>query len=416
VSVAALDRTFTRTDKFPGWWVVGACFVLMTMQAGVGFYGLAVFLNAFSNELGWTVASISLATTVFFFVGGIAGLGVAKLIARHDVRIIILFGAALNAVCVLLLGYVSDRWQLYLIYALYAVGWVAVGQGPATTVVTRWFHAKRTSALAVASTGMSVGGIVVTPVVKWLVDGMGIGGATPWLAVIWLVSVVPVTVLFVRPDPQRYGWMPDGERSTSTESPVVSGIGLAEATQTKFFRALSVGYFFAFFSQVGGIQQLVKMVEERTTAGTATAALMVLSVMSIIGRFGAQAIITRFNTMRFTVVLASMQGFSFVILAFSEGTVGLMVGAAVFGITIGNLLMMQSLLVADRFGVFDFPRISARIALVATVGMAVGPFALGWLRDNAGGYATSYVVAALCSSIAVGVFSWATTDSESFHD
>jgi cyanate permease len=143
---------------------------------------------------------------------------------------------------------------------------------------------------------------------------------------------------------------------------------------------------------------------------------MVLSIMSIIGRFGAQAIITRFNTMRFTVVLALMQGLSFVILAFSNGTVGLMVGSAVFGITIGNLLMMQSLLVADRFGVLDFPRISARIALLATVGMAVGPFALGWLRDNAGGYATSYVVAALCSSVAVGVFSWALTDSESFHD
>lgn len=416
MNVALLDRTFTRTDKFPGWWVVGACFVLMTMQAGVGFYGLAVFLNAFSNELGWTVSSISLATTVFFFVGGVTGLGVAKMTARYDVRIIIVSGAVLSATCVLLLGQVTQRWQLYVVYALYAVGWVAVGQGPATTVVTRWFHAKRTAALAVASTGMSVGGIVVTPVVKSLVDGRGISGATPWLALLWLVSVVPVTLLLVRPYPQPYGWMPDGVRSTADGTVVMRGITLSEATRTKFFRALSFGYFFAFFSQVGGVQQLVKMVEERTDAGTATAALMVLSVMSIIGRFGAQAIITRFNTMRFTVLLALMQGLSFVILAFSDGTAGLMIGSAVFGITIGNLLMMQSLLVADRFGVLDFPRISARIALVATVGMAVGPFALGWLRDNAGGYATSYVVAALCSSVAVGVFSWAITDSESFHD
>jgi MFS family permease len=416
VSVAVLDRTFTRTDKFPGWWVVGACFVLMTMQAGVGFYGLAVFLNAFSNELGWTVSSISLATTVFFLVGGVAGLLVAKLIAKYDVRIIILSGAVLSATCVLLLGQVTERWQLYVVYALYAIGWVAVGQGPATTVVTRWFHAKRTAALAIASTGMSVGGIVVTPVVKSLVDGMGISGATPWLALFWLVSVVPVTVLFVRPDPQRYGWMPDGLRSTTDEPAVMQGVPLATATTTRFFKAISIGYFFAFFSQVGGIQQLVKMVEERTSAGTATAALMVLSVMSIIGRFGAQAIITRFNTMRFTVFLAFTQGMSFVILALSDGVVGLMVGSAVFGLTIGNLLMMQSLLVADRFGVLDFPRISARIALVATSGMAVGPFALGWLRDNAGGYATSYLVAALCSSAAVGVFLLAITDSESFHD
>ena len=83
-------------------------------------------------------------------------------------------------------------------------------------------------------------------------------------------------------------------------------------------------------------------------------------------------------------------------------------------LTIGNLLMMQSLLVADRFGVKDFPQISARVAMVATMGMAAGPFALGWLRDNAGGYKTSYVVATLCSAVALGVFSFALSDSKAF--
>jgi MFS family permease len=416
VSVAVLDRAFTRTDKFPGWWVVFACFVLMTMQAGVGFYGLAVFLNAFSNELGWTVSSISLATTVFFFVGAISGLWIAKLIAKHDVRIVVLAGAVGSAVCLLLLGYVTARWQLYLVYAVYAVGWVAVGQGPATTVVTRWFHVKRTSALALASTGMSVGGIAVTPVVKSIVDNMGMRSATPWLALMWLATVVPVTLLFIRPDPHRYGWMPDGERSESNSPVNAIGLSLAEAMKTRFFFALAIGYFFAFFAQVGSVQQMVKMVEERTTPGTATLALMVLSVMSIIGRFGAQGIVMRLDKMRFTVSLTIVQGIAFLTMAFSNNRTGLLIGAALFGLTIGNLLMMQSLLVADRFGVKDFPQISARIAMVATMGMAAGPFALGWLRDNAGGYTTSYVVAALCSVVALGVFMAAVTDSRAFDD
>ena len=416
MSATALNRAFTRTDKFPGWWVVFACFVLMTMQAGVGFYGLAVFLNAFSNELGWTVSSISLATTVFFFVGAISGLWIAKLIAKHDVRIVVLAGAVGSAVCLLLLGYVTTRWQLYVVYAFYAVGWVAVGQGPATTVVTRWFHVKRTSALALASTGMSVGGIAVTPVVKAMVDNLGMRSATPWLALMWLVTVIPVTVLFIRPDPHRYGWMPDGDRTVSPDPVTATGMSLAEATTTRFFRALAIGYFFAFFAQVGSVQQMVKMVEERTSPGTATLALMVLSVMSILGRFGAQGIVMRTDKMRFTVVLTVLQGIAFLTMAFSDGAMGLILGAALFGLTIGNLLMMQSLLVADRFGVRDFPQISARMALVATMGMAAGPFALGWLRDNAGGYTTSYVVAALCSVIALVVFSTALNDSDSFHE
>lgn len=414
MSIAVLDRTFTRTDKFPGWWVVFACFVLMTMQAGVGFYGLAVFLNAYSNELGWTVSSISLATTVFFFVGAVSGLWVAKLIAKHDVRVVVLVGAAVSATCLLLLGYVTARWQLYIVYAIYAVGWVAVGQGPATTVVTRWFHVKRTAALALASTGMSVGGIAVTPIVKSLVDHLGMRSATPWLAVMWLATVVPVTLLFIRPDPHRYGWMPDGERSVSEIRVDATGVSLADAIKTRFFFALAIGYFFAFFAQVGSVQQMVKMVEERTTPGTATLALMVLSVMSIVGRFGAQSIVMRLDKMRFTASLTVLQGIAFMTMAFSDNATGLLIGAALFGLTIGNLLMMQSLLVADRFGVKDFPQISARVAMVATMGMAAGPFALGWLRDNAGGYKTSYVVATLCSVVALGVFSFALSDSKAF--
>ena len=60
--------------------------MLLTMSSGVGFYGIAVYLGAFSREFGWTVSSMSLATTVFFAVAGIAGLWVAKLNDRYDLR------------------------------------------------------------------------------------------------------------------------------------------------------------------------------------------------------------------------------------------------------------------------------------------------------------------------------------------
>ncbi len=416
MSIGVLDRTFVRKDKFPGWWVVFACFVLMTMQAGVGFYGLAVFLNAFSKERGWAVSSISFATTIFFFVGALSGLWVARLIAKRDVRLVVLAGAVTSAACLIVLGHVTARWQLYLVYAVYAVGWVAVGQGPATTVVTRWFHERRTAALALASTGMSVGGIAVTPVVKAIVDHLGIRAATPWLALMWLITVVPVTLLFIRPDPTKYGWSPDGVRTSSAVSEQLKGVALSEAIRSRFFAALAVGYFFAFFAQVGSVQQMVKMVEERTSPGTATLALMVLSVMSIIGRFGAQGIVMRLDKMRFTVSLTVIQGIAFVVMAMSHDALGLNIGAALFGLTIGNLLMMQSLLVADRFGVRDFPQISARVAMVATMGMAAGPFALGWIHDNAGGYTPAYLVAAGCSVVALVIFSVALSDSRAFDE
>ena len=66
----------------------------------------------------------------------------------------------------------------------------------------------------------------------------------------------------------------------------------------------------------------------------------------------------------------------------------------VFGATVGNILMLQPLLIAERFGVLDYPRIFSRSQFITMFGTAGGPLLLGWLYDNAGGYDTSYTVAA----------------------
>ena len=109
----------------------------------------------------------------FFVVGGATGLWVARLIGAHDVRHVIIGGAVIAGGALAVLGQVEQQWQMYLVYAVFAVGFAACGLVPATTVVTRWFHVRRSVALSVASTGLSVGGIVLTPLAKRLSTGRG---------------------------------------------------------------------------------------------------------------------------------------------------------------------------------------------------------------------------------------------------
>ena len=402
-----MQSVFKQTKKFPGRWVLGACFTLLTFSSGLGFYGLAVYLQAFSRELGWSVSSISLATTLFFLVGGISGVWIAKFIAKHDVRIMVLGGATLATIALFSMRFVEQKWQLFVVYGFYALGWSASGMGPVTTVVTRWFHVRRASALAIASTGLSMGGIVVTPFIKWILDSQGIRNGSPWLALIWFLGTVPVTLFLLRAFPQPYGWLPDGARAAPGEVADISGTPLNDAVQTKFFRAVTVGYIFALGAQVGGALQLVKLVEERTNRSTAILATIVLSSMSIISRFIAGRIIPRVDMTRFTVGLATLQGLSLAGIALNESRIGLLLSIAVFGITIGNMVMMQSLLLAERFGVRDYPRIAARSGLISFSGTALGPLLLGWLYDVAGGYRAAYLAAAICSLLGAAMFSFA---------
>src|SRR4029079_12419281 len=77
-----VGRPRTRgAEKFPGGRVVTGCFIVLAVSSGLGFYGLAVYLAAFSDEQGWPVAEISLATTLYLIVGGAPGRTVPALVA-----------------------------------------------------------------------------------------------------------------------------------------------------------------------------------------------------------------------------------------------------------------------------------------------------------------------------------------------
>ncbi len=202
---------------------MAGCFLTLMTTSGLSFYGLAVYLNAFSDERGWSLASISLASTVFFVSSGVLGLVVGKMMVRIDARRIMLAGAIVGAAALALLGQVQQEWQLYVVYAVFAFGFAGAGLIPTTTVVTRWYQTGRAVALAITSTGLSVGGMVLTPIAKWLSDSVGLATASPILAVVWLVGTVPMIVFMIKPAPEPMGWLPDGgqvERDVAPPPPV----------------------------------------------------------------------------------------------------------------------------------------------------------------------------------------------------
>jgi hypothetical protein len=223
-----MSQTATRVylgkkDAFPGWWVVGGCFTVLFFSSALGFYGMSVYLNAFSKELGWKISSLSIATTFFFLVGGITNMLVARLIAKFDVRILIYIGAVVGAGSLYMLGHVSQKWHLFVVYGVFAVAWSCSGLTTATTVVTRWFHTKRAPGIAAASSGLSMGGVVLTPIIKKLIDAKQMSGASPYLALIWFVGMCVPAYLLIRPDPLALNWMPDGQPKPENTCPFCYG-------------------------------------------------------------------------------------------------------------------------------------------------------------------------------------------------
>jgi len=391
-----------RSRIFPGWYVVAAAFVVLMTSAGLGFYGLSVYLEAITDERGFSTTSVSAATSLFFVVSGLVGRFIGQLITRRDVREVVVAGGVVSAVSLGLLGRVGEVWQLYVVYAFFGAGFAATAIVPCTTVVTRWFHRRRSLALSVASTGLSVGGLTLTKLASSLIDRRHLDGATPWLGALFALLAIPAALALL-PDPAARGLQPDG--GTEPDQPhAASALGVAydTAVRSRFFVAATAGFLLVMGAQVGGLAQLAKLVTERTgERSTGALAVSLVALASVVSRLVGGALMHRLPMVGVTAMLAVTQGGALVLLGHAHRTAGLLAAAALYGGTVGNLLMLQPLLLAEAFGVRDYPRVFSLSQLVVTAGVAGGPFLLGALRDLSG-YGLAYTVGG-CLSLVGGL-------------
>lgn len=381
---------------FEGWFVVAAVFVVLMVNAGLGFYGLAVYLKAITEEQGFSTASVSLATSLFFIVGAITGRVIAPVIQRHDLRIVVGAGGLVSALGLWLVGQSTSLATLYLSYSIFAIGFGLSGLVPATTLVTRWFEVRRSVALSIASTGLSVGGLTFTVLAAALIERRGMASATPILAVIYLV-VIGIALTALWPDPKARGQVPDGRVVEVGEAAGGGGTTYADAVRTAFFALTTIAFVLAMAAQVGAIAQLAKLGSERVDAGTGTLLISILAASSVVARLIGGVVASRVSLILMTAVLAVVQGISLTSMSVGDSRIALVLSAILLGCTTGNLLMLQPLVLADRFGVAEYPKIYSVSQLIVTgFGVAVGPYLLGWLHDVSS-YRASYAVAAVLS-------------------
>ncbi|HIL62440.1 MAG: MFS transporter [Pseudohongiellaceae bacterium] len=405
-----------------GWKIVAAILVLLTFSSGLSFYNHAIYLNALAARPVFTVQSVSVAVSIFFFSGGISGLGVARWVQDFDPRWCICTGAILSFIALTVLAYVNSVWQLYLVYAVFGMGFSASSLIPATTLVTRWFRKRRAMALSIASTGLSLGGVILTPLSVLMVESLTFETAAPLMGVLYLIGVIPVALIWLRPDPTAMGLSIDGERAgpiiqisgaaenlgSSVDKKVdvsLDGLTFKQARSGRFFWGVASGYIFLMMAQVGGIAHQFGLAREQLTESQTAIAIAILPVASIVGRLIGGWIVDQMSIRAFAIFMMVLQGLSLSLLATGVNAVTLCLGLGLFGVTVGNLLMLQPLLIAEAFGVRDYARIFSVANLLSSWGTAAGPAVLGFVYAmNQNLYSLPYTVAAMAAALGLLLF------------
>ena len=99
-------------------------------------------------------------------------------------------------------------------------------------------------------------------------------------------------------------------------------------------------------------------------------------------------------------------------LAFSEHIVVLYLCTFAFGLTMGSILMMQSLIIGECFGMVSFATVSGVVGFFVSAGAAFGPSMAGFIYDFSQSYRISFTIFAVMSLLAAGVIYFAKTPNQ----
>ena len=393
-SGAGLPR-FARAvapDLFYGWWVAfGACLISFTC-AGVAFYCQGVLLDALCHTHGWPRAAVAGATSAYFIVTGVVGLAIGRVIDRFGARAFIAAGALVLAGSLVGVGRVESQPMLYVWFPVMAIGGALAGAVPTALIVTRWFVALRARAMAVSQTGVSLSGIAVVPLATWLIRTHGLELATEVLALGVVGIALPVAAFVLRSDPGRHGEVADGHahaaaRAAAGAAPLSEPVfRTRDALRTRAFWGLALAFGVGLFAQVGFLAHQLASLREKLEPANAAFTVSATALGSVIGRILISPVMDRIEKRYVAMALFLVQAIATFCFARASSGAALAASAFLFGLTMGNIFMLQPLLVGEFFGVAAFARVLGAMQLATQIACGLGPVAVGLAFESAGGY------------------------------
>ncbi len=401
---------------FYGWNIAVAAAVMGMVTAGVGYYGLAVFLKPLQEEHGWSNAAVSGATSMYFVMSGVWTALIGPQIDKYGPKRFQLIGFTLIGITAASVGYVDALWQLYAVYITLALGSGFASGVAINAIMSRWFIRRRARAMSVSSTGVSWGGVILAPLGAALVERGGLALATPVLGSLVFLVTIPIVLTVLVFDPRDVGLLPDGDRSEEealAKRPQNSALGeatqrrrwtLRQAMATVPFWAIIVAFALVLMAQTGFVIHQIAFLEERLGSQSAAArALSITAFGSIVARLAMGVVADEMDKRWLTVGVFVVQAIAVLLVLRVESAWATYFFILLFGMTIGNVYMMQSLLVSEIYGVVSFGAVFGIISMVGQMSSGFGPFAIGLLDDRTGSYTTSFTITASITLVAAAV-------------
>ena len=374
-------------------WVVVAAGALTTCVAMGSAFSLGVFQIPIANDTGWSRTGVSNAGTILFIAMAAGSLLWGTLSDRYGTRIVVMIGAILLGLGLAIASRATNLLEFQLLFGVLIGVSGAAFYVPLSAAAAGWFDRNPSLAVALVSAGMGVAPIVVSPFATWLIEDHGWRTAMLIVGIVATALVVPAAFLIRKapaPAPRAAG-----TNATDMAAPMTA----RQAMRTPAFVAIALTHFACCACHSGPIFHMVAY-----AIGCGIAPITAAYIYGVAGLSGLGGrIVLGLAADRYGVKPVLVGGL--IVQAVAAGTY-VFVGqlgefyalAVVFALAYGGVMPLYAILVRDYFGLHIMGRVFGAVSAAASLGMAFGPVAGGWVFDTYASYNWLYL-----GSLAIGL-------------
>ncbi|MCH7743729.1 MAG: MFS transporter [Proteobacteria bacterium] len=398
-----------------GYWLIAAAFVAQFVSVGVQNYVIGPFMIPMTEELGWTRAEYTIPRTLGQVMMAFTGFVVGGYVDRHGAKRFMLAGVFILAIALYLLALIEYLWQWILLNGLVlTVGAALIGNLVVNVTLAKWFVDFRGRAIAFAAMGVSFAGVILTPVVTFVIDSEGWRVAWQLLAFGALICVIPVS-LCMRRAPEDYGLLPDG----MTEEDVQAGkaakamqdfansMTRREALHTTSFYLLVLAFgLFGITIAVMLLQTVPFMTDAGYSRTTAAMMITVASIPALLSKPIWGWLIDGLQPIPLAATSAALTATSLFIIVFTVqagATFWVFAGFAILGLGWGGMIPLQEVIWASFFGrryLGSVRSAALPFSLLLTAGV---PLATSYYYDVVGNYDGAIITVAIANLISAAI-------------
>ncbi|MFC1967317.1 MFS transporter [Chloroflexota bacterium] len=391
-----------------GWIIVAASSVIMFIQAGTQ-YSFGVFFNHLVADFGWSHANTSGIFSCYTVIHGITGIGAGWLVDRFGPTRIVACAGILAGTGLILTSRISELWQIYLTYGLIVGVGFSAGYPAAMAATTRWFKERRGLALGIASTGVGLGIIVISPLSERIINVLNWSSAYFILGIAALAIMLPCALIMKFPTLTNGRPLPAADKDilvagtspgkSEESAPVEKGMTIKEAIRHKpIWYIMAAFFFFNFCLQMIMVHLVNYAIDMEIAPFIAATFISVIGFGSTFGRVIMGMISDRIGGNNALLACCVTVSVTVILLIFSRDLWTFYLFSVIFGFAYGGEVPQMPLLIGKYYGMRTVATLVGVSLLGTAAGGASGAWVCGKIFDTTQSYQLAFIVA-MASSI-----------------